>query len=123
MPGNQRQLKQSYAQAYEGAQPAIALSAHAGVTVIGEVNQLTTHVMNVLWLLGTFTFAIVIGIIGEDVTNTIMVSFISCMAPTWLPLTWVSMSAGCTDWDYECWMCDVMSCQMHCIQRRMSAFQ
>ncbi len=44
-----------------------------GVTVIGEVNQLTTHVMNVLWLLGTFTFAIVIGIIGEDVTNTIMV--------------------------------------------------
>ena len=45
----------------------------AGVTVIGEVNQLTTHVMNVLWLLGTFTFAIVIGIIGEDVTNTIMV--------------------------------------------------
>jgi hypothetical protein len=30
--------------------------------------------MNVLWLLGTFTFAIVIGIIGEDVTNTIMVS-------------------------------------------------
>ena len=30
--------------------------------------------MNVLWLLGTFTFATVIGIIGEDVTNTIMVS-------------------------------------------------
>ena len=47
--------------------------SYAGVTVIGEVNQLTTHVMNVLWLLGTFTFAIVIGIIGEDVTNTIMV--------------------------------------------------
>ena len=49
------------------------------MTVIGEVNQLTTHVMNVLWLLGTFTFAIVIGIIGEDVTNTIMVSFGSRM--------------------------------------------
>ena len=55
--------------------PAQLSSVHgcAGVTVIGEVNQLTTHVMNVLWLLGTFTFAIVIGIIGEDVTNTIMV--------------------------------------------------
>ena len=49
------------------------------MTVIGEVNQLTTHVMNVLWLLGTFTFAIVIGIIGEDVTNTIMVGFNSHM--------------------------------------------
>ncbi|CAK0785418.1 hypothetical protein CVIRNUC_008627 [Coccomyxa viridis] len=49
-----------------------ALYKIPGVTVIGEVNQLTTHVMNVLWLLGTFTFAIVIGIIGEDVTNTIM---------------------------------------------------
>lgn len=53
-----------------GSHPA---SLHAGVTVIGEVNQLTTHVMNILWLLGTFTFAIVIGIIGEDVTSTIMV--------------------------------------------------
>ena len=57
----------------------------AGVTVIGEVNQLTTHVMNVLWLLGTFTFAIVIGIIGEDVTNTIMVNLL-------LPLSSVASS-------------------------------
>lgn len=66
----------SLAAEVEGTTPAsILLVAHgsAGVTVIGEVNQLTTHVMNVLWLLGTFTFAIVIGIIGEDVTNTIMV--------------------------------------------------
>ena len=54
--------------------PLTEPSMFAGVTGIGEVNQLTTHVMNVLWLLGTFTFAIVIGIIGEDVTNTIMVS-------------------------------------------------
>ena len=47
----------------------------AGVTVIGEVNALTSHLMNVLWLLGTFTFATVIGIITEDVTQTIMARF------------------------------------------------
>lgn len=46
----------------------------AGVTVIGEVNPLTAHLMNVLWMLGTFTFATVIGIITEDVTQTIMVT-------------------------------------------------
>jgi hypothetical protein len=47
----------------------------AGVTVIGEVNAMTSHLMNVLWLVGTFTFATVIGIITEDVTSTIMVRF------------------------------------------------
>lgn len=46
---------------------------HPGVTVIGEVNAMTSHLMNVLWLVGTFTFATVIGIITEDVTSTIMV--------------------------------------------------
>ena len=69
------------------------------MTVIGEVNQLTTHVMNVLWLLGTFTFAIVIGIIGEDVTNTIMVSFTSHMLTCLqCSITRVSMDTGCTVW-------------------------
>lgn len=36
--------------------------------------------MNVLWLLGTFTFATVIGIIGEDVTNTIMVQHLTLLS-------------------------------------------
>ena len=45
----------------------------AGVTVIGEVNAWTCNLMNLLWLVGTFTFATVIGIITEDVTQTIMV--------------------------------------------------
>ncbi|CAL8463710.1 g3244 [Coccomyxa elongata] len=49
-----------------------ALYKIPGVTVIGEVNALTSHLMNVLWLVGTFTFATVIGIITEDVTSTIM---------------------------------------------------
>ena len=71
----------------------------AGVTVIGEVNQLTTHVMNVLWLLGTFTFAIVIGIIGEDVTNTIMVSFVvHILNSIQDSTTKISMSPGRTVW-------------------------
>ncbi|KAK9917305.1 hypothetical protein WJX75_002985 [Coccomyxa subellipsoidea] len=49
-----------------------ALYKIPGVTVIGEVNAMTSHLMNVLWLVGTFTFATVIGIITEDVTSTIM---------------------------------------------------
>ena len=63
------------------------VALYVGVTVIGEVNQLTTHVMNVLWLLGTFTFATVIGIIGEDVTNTIMVPPRPCAICTDLLVT------------------------------------
>lgn len=51
----------------------LAVWCAAGVTVIGEVNAMTSHLMNVMWLVGTFTFATVIGIITEDVTSTIMV--------------------------------------------------
>ncbi len=40
--------------------------------MIGEVNAWTSNLMNLLWLIGTFTFATVIGIITEDVTQTIM---------------------------------------------------
>ena len=51
----------------------VGCMAAAGVTVIGEVNAWTCNLMNLLWLVGTFTFATVIGIITEDVTQTIMV--------------------------------------------------
>ncbi|MCJ1468199.1 hypothetical protein MMC07_006827 [Pseudocyphellaria aurata] len=37
------------------------------VTVIGEVNQWTSHLMNIMWLFGTFTFAIVLGVVTEDI--------------------------------------------------------
>lgn len=59
----------------------VTLCSDAGVTVIGEVNAMTSHLMNVLWLVGTFTFATVIGIITEDVTSTIMVSPSTYRAP------------------------------------------
>ena len=45
----------------------------AGVSVLGEVNIPTTYVMNVLWLLGTFTFATLLGFITEDIVNYVMV--------------------------------------------------
>lgn len=46
----------------------------AGVMVIGEINSATAHVMNLLWLVGTFTFAIVLGVVTEDIVNTVIVS-------------------------------------------------
>lgn len=45
----------------------------AGVTVIGEINQLTSHLMNIMWLFGTFTFAIVLGVVTEDIVATVVV--------------------------------------------------
>ena len=52
---------------------------HAGVTVIGEINQLTAHLMNVLWMLGTFTLAVILGIVTEDVVSTVIVR--PCLDP------------------------------------------
>lgn len=47
---------------------------HAGVMVIGEINHRTAHLMNILWLVGTFTFAIVLGVVTEDIVNHVVVS-------------------------------------------------
>ncbi|KAK9797373.1 hypothetical protein WJX73_006662 [Symbiochloris irregularis] len=49
-----------------------ALYKIPGVTVIGEVNQLTSHLMNIMWLFGTFTFAIVLGVVTEDIVATVV---------------------------------------------------
>ena len=46
---------------------------HAGVTVIGEVNAWTSNVMNLIWLIGTFTFAVVLAVVTEDIVNTVLV--------------------------------------------------
>ena len=46
-----------------------------GVMVIGEVNAMTAHLMNILWLIGTFTFAIVLGVVTEDIVQTVIVRF------------------------------------------------
>lgn len=43
--------------------------------VIGEINHRTAHVMNILWLVGTFTFAIVLGVVTEDIVNHVVVSY------------------------------------------------
>ena len=48
-----------------------------GVMVIGEINHRTAHLMNILWLGGTFTFAIVLGVVTEDIVNHVVVSFAS----------------------------------------------
>ena len=69
--------------------------AWTGVTVIGEVNPLTAHLMNVLWMLGTFTFATVIGIITEDVTQTIMVRCCPHRAPLACLRSWLQESQPC----------------------------
>lgn len=52
----------------------------AGVTVIGEVNAWTSNVMNLIWLIGTFTFAVVLAVVTEDIVATVLVSqaVISC---------------------------------------------
>lgn len=52
---------------------SIAACACPGVTVIGEINQMTSHLMNILWLFGTFTFAIVLGVVTEDIVATVVV--------------------------------------------------
>ena len=46
---------------------------HAGVTVIGEVNAWTSNVMNLIWLIGTFTFAVVLAVVTEDIVATVLV--------------------------------------------------
>lgn len=53
----------------------------AGVMVIGEINHTTAHVMNILWLVGTFTFAIVLGVVTEDIVNHVIVSLGHTAAP------------------------------------------
>jgi len=55
---------------------------HAGVTVIGEVNAWTSNVMNLIWLIGTFTFAVVLAVVTEDIVATVLVSL-------FLPLCYV----------------------------------
>ena len=42
--------------------------------MIGEINHRTAHLMNILWLVGTFTFAIVLGVVTEDIVNHVVVS-------------------------------------------------
>ncbi|KAK9815434.1 hypothetical protein WJX72_003650 [[Myrmecia] bisecta] len=49
-----------------------ALYKIPGVTVIGEVNAMTEMLMHVIWMVGTFTFAIVLGVVTEDIVNTVM---------------------------------------------------
>ena len=53
----------------------------AGVTVIGEVNAWTSNVMNLIWLIGTFTFAVVLAVVTEDIVATVLVSQgdVSCL--------------------------------------------
>ena len=43
------------------------------MTVIGEVNAWTSNVMNLIWLIGTFTFAVVLAVVTEDIVNTVLV--------------------------------------------------
>lgn len=44
--------------------------------VIGEINHRTAHLMNILWMGGTFTFAIVLGVVTEDIVNHVVVSLL-----------------------------------------------
>ena len=45
------------------------------MTVIGEVNGWTSNVMNLIWLIGTFTFAVVLAVVTEDIVATVLVRF------------------------------------------------
>lgn len=49
-----------------------ALYKIPGVTVIGEVNAWTSNVMNLIWLIGTFTFAVVLAVVTEDIVATVL---------------------------------------------------
>ena len=62
----------------------------AGVTVLGETNQQTEALMNVAWLGGSFTFAILLGVVTEDITG-----YFEVRAPEWAscrPAVWVGKS-------------------------------
>ena len=48
-----------------------------GVTVIGEVNAWTSNVMNLIWLIGTFTFAVVLAVVTEDIVATVLVNLLA----------------------------------------------
>lgn len=45
--------------------------------MIGEVNAWTSNVMNLIWLIGTFTFAVVLAVVTEDIVATVLVSLLA----------------------------------------------
>ena len=47
---------------------------NAGVTVLGEINPATDTVMNFFWLGGSFTFAVLLGVVTDDITVFVDVS-------------------------------------------------
>ena len=46
-----------------------ALAAAAGTTVLGDVNLAATLLNNLTFFLGTFTFALILGVITDEVST------------------------------------------------------
>ena len=44
---------------------------HAGVNVAGESNPLSWLLLNSTFLLGTFTFAVILGVVSDDITQEV----------------------------------------------------
>ncbi len=61
--------------------------------MIGEVNAWTSNVMNLIWLIGTFTFAVVLAVVTEDIVATVLVSL--CLPLCCVYLFAVSTSLLC----------------------------
>lgn len=46
----------------------------AGVNVLEETNALSFILVNIIFLVGTFTFAVVLGVVSDDITTEVKVS-------------------------------------------------
>ncbi len=73
------------------------------MTVIGEVNAWTSNVMNLIWLIGTFTFAVVLAVVTEDIVATVLVSLCSPLCCVYLLA--VSAPLLCHLSDFKPWGC------------------
>ena len=49
----------------------------AGVNVLEETNLLSFMLVNIIFLIGTFTFAVVLGVVSDDITTEVKVRALS----------------------------------------------
>ena len=49
------------------------LNASAGVNLLQESNLIAGFLLNAMFLLGTFTFAVVLGVVSDDISSEVKV--------------------------------------------------
>lgn len=60
--------------------PAAAIPhVPAGVNLLQESNLIAGLLLNAMFLLGTFTFAVVLGVVSDDISSEVKASFSACV--------------------------------------------